>query len=366
MNLRKTIVAMTLLLAFIFSCAAADEYVCGGENRAVATELQSGIMYEAQGIPDSALTRPAQRDEGWFVLDTRDYDTVLIHYPIVTNKRSRRFYIFDETGELMLETDYIYLNDEGTFEIKTLGNEKLYIQIQVNTDLFNGKPEDKISRFTICLDGSNNSTHQWQAVKKDIIVTEPTCSKPGTRATMQCALCETYGGFEEIPPAAHRPAEWIVESVPNCSSTGCQVQYCEQCGELLNRQELPAKGHSPGNWVEEWSASCTENGVRVQRCSVCYEILNSESIPALGHAEGEWYTAYDADCMQEGLREFYCLRCYTVLESESIPMLEHVFSEWITVSKPTFSNGGEMYRYCINCGAEEARSIPRKKFLGIF
>lgn len=143
------------------------------------------------------------------------------------------------------------------------------------------------------------------------ILTEATCTEPGSQKTV-CADCgEILVAQEELPALGHTE-EVIPGKEPTDTETGLTDGVkCSVCGEILvEQEELPATAHvhteevTPGK-----AATCTEAGLTEgKKCSVCGEVLVAqEEIPATGH--NMVYSGYGFNDDGTAYFEHTCTKC---------------------------------------------------------
>lgn len=84
----------------------------------------------------------------------------------------------------------------------------------------------------------------------------------------------------------HEPA--FVETVaPTCTTGGCDVYRCANCGQTEYRNETQPASHTPGQAEITREPTYTEDGERIIRCAVCGEVISTEAIPAWGVPDGD-------------------------------------------------------------------------------
>ena len=279
----KIIIATTIIsLLFamtVISFAAEDQSVVGGENRAIPTELTTGIVYSAKGNNTSFTSWPGKRNADWYVIRTVGYDRIIFHFPIITNSNLHWLEVFDEDGNYIESTPEAELNNEFRYGLSIAGNDRIYLQV-----LFNEWSSDTQARFSICLEDhsdqsnwENNSTHIWKDVRLDkAILQEATCTNAGTKVQKQCMICGSYGYGEMIPQIPHTAGDWITETEPSCEEPGKQVAYCSVCGTVVSERMTSAKGHDFTDWNSLSKATYRIPGLRERYCKVCGKVEKEE------------------------------------------------------------------------------------------
>lgn len=273
---------ISILLICLLSngCLAYEEiYVVGGENRAVPTELETGVIYNAKGNTCGFTSWPGKRNADWYVINTMGYDRIIFHFPIVTTSVQHWIEIFDENGEYMDSTTTAKLNEESTYELGIYGNDRIYFQL-----LFNIEYGEHRGRFSICLEKrlnvdewENHSTHIWENIRSDkAIINEATCTVEGIMAHKKCTLCGMKGYYEMIPMTPHKPGEWMTESEATCEEPGKEITICSECSEVVEERAIPAKGHSFTDWSVIVQATYRKPGSHERFCEVCGKVEQEE------------------------------------------------------------------------------------------
>lgn len=309
--------ALSLLFASVSAVGLAveEKYVVGGKNRATPTELSPGILYTAKGNICGFMSEPGNRDGvDWYVVDTRGYDSIAFHFPIVTNENRHWLEVFDENGHYIKSTEYANENDEFTTWIDFNNDERLYIQVIFLTGSWS---ENRDAVFSICLENTSDeehfeerSTHIWESVRPDrAVVLEATCYQEGIHVDKQCALCGRYGQLRKVPAIPHSAGDWVTEETPTCEASGMQARYCSVCGERISEKAIPATGHTSGEWQVFTEPTCTTTGYRARTCQICGKVLQEEGLPARGHDFTEWEVIADATYRFPGTRVRDCLVC---------------------------------------------------------
>lgn len=87
-------------------------------------------------------------------------------------------------------------------------------------------------------------------------------------------------------PCEHVPGTWEVQTAATCTEPGLEVQYCTQCGQIVNTREIPATGHQWGEWIIETPATVGSDGLQYRVCQSCGE-REEQVIPAYGYVPGD-------------------------------------------------------------------------------
>ena len=200
-----------------------------------------------------------------------------------------------------------------------------------------------------------------------VILTEETCKTVGEKA-YKCRYCDEYYAHEEIPvnPENHVVSEasiWHVIELPECSSDGTMVAYCDICGKEAERRSVPATNkHTPDTkWTVDSEATCITDGVMSHHCTVCDIPCHETVIPATPdeHTFSDEFTIdVKADCISEGSMSRHCVYCDAVTDIYPIDIDPdaHLYSDkWVITKEPSCSSMGLKHKVCILCDKE---SVP--------
>lgn len=344
-NCVRIIACFCLIAVLLGTVAFAEsmEYVVGGKNRAVATELLPCTLYYT-GWDNSA----------WYCIDTVGYEVIYMYFPIVTNEHPYVITLYDEQGDELYSTDLLKTNDEAKYTFYIGGNDLIYVKVWFTHTIY-----ENSARFVFCLWGKEKDTHCYLDMKEPTIIQEPTCTQDGYGGDRMCAFCGTFDEYI-IPQIPHAPGMWVVEKMPTCTTAGETTLRCADCDIVMETEIIPATGHTPGGMNEIVPVTCTGDGYFEQRCTECNVLLSSESIDAFGHNPSEWITVKEETCEQNGKEVKKCTTCDASLEERIISALGHDYSEWEVIKKATKKEAGEEQRYCRHCGNIQSREIPKK------
>ncbi len=281
--------------------------------------------------------------------------------------------------------------------------------------------------------GADNETVSWSAdhlsftyngkvynldVDADIVVQDPTCTKPGkTTYYARNDDGQTVGTYEEKGEAAlgHDLDDGSITDPPTCTTPGnrryeCQrddcdyyedktiaatgkhiagtpvrddesvkeatctaegsydmVTSCTSCGTELSRETIKVEKRAHEYEDDPSSAlnkepTCEEDGVKAKKCKNC-PATTTEVVPKLGHKEKTpvQENVVEATCSTAGSYDtvIKCERCGKEISRNTVTVekLAHEWEEKVT-KEPTCEETGIKTKTCKNCPETETEDIP--------
>lgn len=206
-------------------------------------------------------------------------------------------------------------------------------------------------------------------VKKDGVVTEPTCVDNGY-TTYKCTACEKDVVGNIVEALGHKDAEAVEENrvEATCTLDGKydSVVYCSVCNVERSRKTIviPKNGHTAATAVEEnrVEATCTVDGKydSVVYCSVCNDEISRKTIviPRKGHVKGTAVeeNRVEATCTVDGKYDsvVYCTVCEEELsrEKKDIAALGHDLKKTDAKAPTCTEIGWDEYETCQREGCD--------------
>ena len=156
---------------------------------------------------------------------------------------------------------------------------------------------------------------------------------------------EEYASYDEIRREA-LDHNWLQTETaePTCTTKGCTLQTCSNCGDTRIVDETDALGHSGG------TATCTERA----KCEVCGEYY--------GSLEPHNYVTKSTagSCIEKKVITKYCIVCGEVVSTTEGDYGPHQYDEdtEIAVQEQTCTQDGIYRCTCTLCGEENEIVIP--------
>lgn len=182
----------------------------------------------------------------------------------------------EEIVSIKISTEDIKLLDEKKAEFWWVSNAKRERIEQYILDKSSG-----YIQFAAKKSGSYViSSHMFNQpiVSENALISEATCTEPAKyHYSCDCGVVseDDNNYFTSGDPKGHHFTSSKVALEANCSETGLQIRYCEDC-DYTEQDELPAKGHSYGDVVLTRLPSQTVNGELKYTCSVCGNIYRDQ------------------------------------------------------------------------------------------
>ena len=151
----------------------------------------------------------------------------------------------------------------------------------------------------------------------DGVVTDPNCTEGGY-TTYTCTCGDVYVG-DRVAPLGHNYGDWIIGSMPTCTSAGAFDHYhCDRCEKNFTstREEfdiyIAPLGHELGEYEYDNNATCTKDGTETAKCvrynDCSYSEYHYVSGTKLGHLFDHYEYNEDATCTEDGTETSACGR----------------------------------------------------------
>ena len=200
-----------------------------------------------------------------------------------------------------------------------------------------------------------------QPIGRQIVSTDPTCTKPGTRtAYSNCANCgERFVFYSSNTPNAlgHEADMEHPQKITPCgvNSEMITVYPCIRCHAFLTIDGAVYDGKDGEGhvWVTKKNhSSCDVTGTTYEECTRCQVTRNVETIPASGHSYGSWNVTKKADCATNtpGEKERTCTKCGA--EEKQMIAAAHTWSERVELKAATCTEAGYSGFKCTVCNQE--------------
>ena len=182
------------------------------------------------------------------------------------------------------------------------------------------------------------------------VVQAPTCTVNGYYGRV-CSVCGHIEYGERINPEGHNlviyGTNYLIDK--ECTEEVVQPYMCTKCNEIFYRVE-PAKDHTIVV-IKNPEVTCEEDGYEIEYCIDCGKIIDERVIAHTGHNYIRWRVHTEATCTEPGWREHICTKCSHIIEEgEVIAPLGHLYGEWVTFED------GHRERTCYRCWEKETEA----------
>ena len=192
-------------------------------------------------------------------------------------------------------------------------------------------------------------------------------------------FAEQYSyAFVSLDGCSHENTHSTVTKEPNCTETGVETVYCDDCGEVVREITLDALGHTWGEPVE--SVDATEEDGHIYNayvCSVCGETkeeavhqrsdsLDLENIsldPSILNGTvyvwipGTFTTTVirESGCTTTGLERYHCTICEQT--ETHVTLAHHTVTDWTVTTPASCTEDGTRTGKCTECGEKVTETI---------
>lgn len=179
--------------------------------------------------------------------------------------------------------------------------------------------------------------------------TEATCTKGGL-TTYVCNVCKE-SCQKETSERGHKLA-WVIKVTPTETTEGERMQYCIQCGDVMQLETLPkldgvCRHYKTKETIVEWGTCSTPQYIKIQ-CSDCGYVINERTSTGeydeFYHPNAEYEKLIEPTINHEGVVRQSCSECGMV-DIYTIPKSDYCYHENTEIK----TMDGKDYECCIDC-----------------